>query len=673
LIKRTLPVSSVLIVVKDERSIASTLNALQSQIQELHSECIVVDASGTRLEDIKNANPWVRWIQFNQPVGANSTISAQRNMAVREARSDILLFCDAGGVPSQGWMLEMFNPLFNGEFSLVGGPLEFFNGDVDLGKRNFQNRGEQLKYPSCGNIGFTRAAYEESVGFNEKILVAEDDDFFRQLEKVGILSACIPSAVMRIDVGDRKRRIKRAWRYGRGIVKLLTAHQDLVMKRLRQNPDIWLYPILIPSYALAGVSALLVSPHLLAIPIIISSLIIFKNRNSPQPIFEHCGHFIYGLGSLWELLQRRMPKINQIPILQYPNDESLYIKLLIYSLNTKSLMCREFFSLTKSSTLNLLLTPFLTPVLKVLGVKIINIHWIVGKWQLKWASNFWGRQLLWYWFLFWINSLKIFQIRMIYTVHDVLFHSKVFNDDRKTQKYMMDKADALVFLNELSKERILESLPKKTFDLIPEGPLKIETAICKTEMRQRLGVPESKILLVLVGRLEAYKGVDLLLQAATMMPNNFAIRVAGVCQGSYLRELESLANDARKYGADIDLLPRVLTDQEFAAYLNCADYFIYPCRDVNNSGSLNAALTAYLPVIVPDRPELAWVFPECKVVMRELDDLSYDFKECFTRIQNISDSNYQQLKIGTQKWASERSWKMVSQQYEALYREVLNG
>jgi glycosyltransferase involved in cell wall biosynthesis len=192
-------------------------------------------------------------------------------------------------------------------------------------------------------------------------------------------------------------------------------------------------------------------------------------------------------------------------------------------------------------------------------------------------------------------------------------------------------------------------------------------------MRRRLGVPDSKILLVLVGRLEAYKGVDFLFAASKIMPDKFAIRIAGACSGSYLSELESLADDARKFGADIDLFPRVLADQEFAGYLRCADYFIYPCRDINNSGSLNAALTANLPVIVPDRPELSWIYSNCKVVMRDSDEFGFDFEECFSRIQNISDSTYQQLILGAQRWVSERSWTKVSQQYIALYREALNG
>jgi glycosyltransferase involved in cell wall biosynthesis len=236
----------------------------------------------------------------------------------------------------------------------------------------------------------------------------------------------------------------------------------------------------------------------------------------------------------------------------------------------------------------------------------------------------------------------------------------------------MRKADSLVFLNDLSKDQVLAILPEKPYALIPEGPLDIKTTIAKSEMRDRLGVSDSKILLVLVGNLQAYKGIDLLFPAAEIMPKNFAIRIAGVCMGEYRAKLEALAARAQELGLDIELDARGLSDEEFSGYLYCADYFIYPCRDINNSGSLNAALTANLPVIVPDMPELDWVLPECKVLMRKTSEEKLDFKECFARISNMTPTMYQDLKKGTMLWKSERSWEKVSDQYTKLYRDLLN-
>jgi glycosyltransferase involved in cell wall biosynthesis len=234
------------------------------------------------------------------------------------------------------------------------------------------------------------------------------------------------------------------------------------------------------------------------------------------------------------------------------------------------------------------------------------------------------------------------------------------------------KADALVFLNKVSQDKILPVWNNKIVAIIPEGPIRISSSITRSEMRRRLEVSDSKVLLVLVGRLESYKGIDFLFSAATVMPKNFAIRIAGFCSGRYLQELNLLASEANLKGLDIRLEPGVLSNEDFASYLKCADYFIYPCREVNNSGSINAALSANLPVIVPDRLELAWIDPSCKLEVREISKFEFDFEECFTKINTMPNSSYQSLIIGTQEWVAERSWEKVSKGYFDLYREVLH-
>jgi len=637
----------------------------------LGGECLVIDASGSALQDIEWDHPWVRWIQFDQPLGLNSTISLQRNVAVREAKSDILLFCDAGSIPSETWVSDLCKELKSGSFDLVGGPLEFFHNGKSLGERNVQSYGEEVRYPTCGNMGFTRSAYDHTSGFNETLLVAEDDDFAWQLKKLGVVNAVIPTAIMQMDLGDRERRLVRSWRYGKGIVRLLKVHPDLRRIRLRNNPDIWLYPLLLPIYLGIFVAAIW-NPVLLLVPLLISSSLILRNFKSETKIFDHASHFVYACGSIWEGFKSLFKSSRHATVVQFPHDESAYLDFLSDSLNSSHPVSIKFPDLTKSASLNVFLLPFLTPVMRIFGIRLINIHWIVGKWQLQWASRPWGRQILWYWFKVWIFSFKVCRLKVVYTVHDLKFHSKVFNNEAKTHDYLMGKADSLVFLNDLSKKQILERLPGKPFALIPEGPLEIKTTISRGKMRERLGVSESKTLLVLVGRLESYKGVDLLFPAAEVMPENFSIRIAGVCMGGYQDELEALAARAQELGLDIELDARELSDEEFSAYLHCADYFIYPCRDINNSGSLNAALTANLPVIVPDMPELDWVLPECKVVMQNTFEATLDFNQCFERILNMTPAMYQDLKKGAELWISERSWKVVSEEYTALYHGLLN-
>jgi len=271
------PRISVVIIVKDEAFIQDTLVALRQQCEIENAECVVIDASEGRINHIRDQNNWVHWFDFQTPPGMNSTISLQRNAGIKVARSPIIMFCDAGNIPARDWIHTLSAPILSGKHDFVGGPLIFFHNGKDISKRNWGNDGDEVLYPTCGNMAFTRTAFDKTSGFNAKLLVAEDDDFTWALKKQGICSVTVAAAVMRMDIGNRKRRFKRSWRYGKGIVNLLAENPDLRKIRFTQNPDILLYPaltLLYPTFLILGAS----NPIFLVAPVAISILILLKNR-----------------------------------------------------------------------------------------------------------------------------------------------------------------------------------------------------------------------------------------------------------------------------------------------------------------------------------------------------------------------------------------------------------
>jgi glycosyltransferase involved in cell wall biosynthesis len=312
-------------------------------------------------------------------------------------------------------------------------------------------------------------------------------------------------------------------------------------------------------------------------------------------------------------------------------------------------------------------------MLKIRGLKVINIHWLIGKWNLHWAARKWQKQILFYWFKLWILSFRIFNIKIVYTVHDLDSHAQIFPDDKKAIAWLISKVDGLVFLNDYSASVI--GIPKKSVPsrIIPEGPIKLVTGVSRNEMRQRLLVPDENILLVLVGNLQEYKGIDLLLLGAKTLPSNFSIRVAGVCQANYLGELNELLKTKALKEIDVKLDAGFLSDSDYAGYLVAADYFIYPCRNINNSGSLNSALSAGLPVIVPDTKELDWITPDSKIILHKDITGDFDFNRLFDELSTIESEQYSKLLVGASAWTENRSWEHNSSSYLALYKEVLNG
>ena len=113
---------SLVIVNKNERLIGATLKALEHYVGGELCEVLVVDASNFALDDIRVANEWVRWIDYKQPPGVRITIAHQRNVGVREAIGDVIVFTDSGCLPEDGWLENLLAPILSGDESVTCGP-----------------------------------------------------------------------------------------------------------------------------------------------------------------------------------------------------------------------------------------------------------------------------------------------------------------------------------------------------------------------------------------------------------------------------------------------------------------------------------------------------------------------------------------------------------------------
>ena len=81
----------------------------------------MVDASDGRLDDIrKQHESAVRWVQFERPPGAGVTIPHQRNVGVRSAVGEIIVFTDSGCYPERGWLARLTAPLLRDERVTAG-------------------------------------------------------------------------------------------------------------------------------------------------------------------------------------------------------------------------------------------------------------------------------------------------------------------------------------------------------------------------------------------------------------------------------------------------------------------------------------------------------------------------------------------------------------------------
>jgi glycosyltransferase involved in cell wall biosynthesis len=359
-------------------------------------------------------------------------------------------------------------------------------------------------------------------------------------------------------------------------------------------------------------------------------------------------------------------------IVQYPFGNAAFSILLDKAFVDSGLDSQRFPELTSHKGLNVVLLPLWTVLLRMRGVRLINFHWITGPWQPPGANTRLRRSILWAFFVLWINIIKVCRIRIVYTVHDHEPHSQVFNDDKKAVKYLLKKSNGIVFLN-IESKNVFSDYANQLSVIISEGSIRHPVSKTRNETREILNVPPANKLLVLVGLLFEYKGVDLIFSKLKSLPTDVSIRIAGTAPTDYEIMLTKLKENSDWLNLDIQIKFGFLSDSEFGEYLQAADYFLYPCRTINNSGSLNAALTHGLPVVVPQIPGLNWVPENCKIYIKGETPETYEIQSAIESLRMVDVKEYEELSSNATNFSEIRSWPIIAQQYRDFYEKLLQS
>jgi hypothetical protein len=285
------PTISLVIINKDEPSLDQTLRVLEPQAAAAGAETVVVDASSGRLDAIRDAHPWVRWIAFEQPAGVRVTIPHQRNAGVRAATGDVVVFLDSGCDIGDGWLAALTDPLVNGDDRIACGSIKSRKPGV-YGAPEPAVLPDYVDESPTGNLAFRRAVFDEVGGFDETFEYGSDIDFTWRVCAGSDRIRFVPSAVLyydwgSYDWGSSRRQAKRAFAYGAARGRLYLKHRHRVRRIALEDPVAIAYPLFLLGLPLT--LRFRWYPLLLAIPY-------WRNRHNEQPIRSLGDHLIEGAG-----------------------------------------------------------------------------------------------------------------------------------------------------------------------------------------------------------------------------------------------------------------------------------------------------------------------------------------------------------------------------------------
>jgi len=285
------PTISLVIISKDEPALAQTLAELEPQAAAAGADTIVVDASSGRLDAIRDANPWVRWIAYEQPVDVRVTIPHQRNVGVRAAAGDVIVFLDCGCNITAGWLAALTDPVVNGDDRIACGPSKSATPGV-YGAPEPAVQPDYVDEAPTANLAFRRSLFDELGGFDETFEYGSDLDFTWRVCAGNERLRFVPSAILYYDWGSSRRQVKRAFAYGAARGRLYLKHKDRLRRIAIEDPVAIVYPVFILGLPLT--LRFRWYPLLLVIPW-------WRNRHHDRPILVLGDHLIEGTGVIAEL------------------------------------------------------------------------------------------------------------------------------------------------------------------------------------------------------------------------------------------------------------------------------------------------------------------------------------------------------------------------------------
>lgn len=191
--------------------------------------------------------------------------------------------------------------------------------------------------------------------------------------------------------------------------------------------------------------------------------------------------------------------------------------------------------------------------------------------------------------------------KLVYTAHNILPHEGAGKKETETLKKWYRLCDAIIVHNEYSKKVLLGFEPsvEQKIHVIPHGTFdEYSPFVRKT--------PHEKTVFLQFGMIRKYKGIDDLLKAVSLLPQEYRKKLRVVIAGNQRKDLDDTDYQAilDGYGvADcVEFLPRRVPDEQLPDYFNGADCCLFPYKEIYGSGALLLAYTFGVPVIASAIP-----------------------------------------------------------------------
>jgi glycosyltransferase involved in cell wall biosynthesis len=362
---------------------------------------------------------------------------------------------------------------------------------------------------------------------------------------------------------------------------------------------------------------------------------------------------------------------SHLSVLVTPRDGLHYQKMLYHDIEASGVRVQYDRGPTPSQTVNIMLAPAVLLWFRLRGVRILHIHWLF-QFSLPWARRRpWARSLMEWWFRRYLQTAQRLGYAIVWTAHDLQPHEQIFADDTRARDLLISKARVVIALSEATAAQLRE-LGARQVRVAPMGSYAepYPVTLTRAEARSSFGFVDDDTVLSLIGRIERYKGADLLLAAAGQLPESSRVKVlvAGICTDqAYSEELSRLS---RALGGRATVHLEWVADDDLARYFQATDIAVLPFREITNSASVMLAQSFGVPVVIPDLPMLGDIPSDAAIRYTPGRE---SLAEVIAAVEKLSPSDVHALGAKGLAWTASSDWGTAARATIEAYELALTA
>lgn len=279
---------------------------------------------------------------------------------------------------------------------------------------------------------------------------------------------------------------------------------------------------------------------------------------------------------------------------------------------------------------------------------VVHLHWPEALVRGRYKAVRVARSVL---MMVWLLRLRFSRIAVVRTLHNIEPHTAGGRFESQLLEALNRRNDLVVKLNPdtpssgpAATTLILHGHYAEVFSVFPRAP-------------------RNPRRVVYFGRVEKYKGVDILLEAFRgIQDTSLSLRVVGKAAPSYAKSIEMTAGKDSRVSTDL----RFITDAELVTEVTSSELVVLPYRDMHNSGALLVALSLGVPTLAPLTAANALLQNEVGDSWLRLYEGPLTSRELAETLQWST-----QAREGRPVFHPQRAWSSVADAYGDAYRRAV--